>query len=182
MPLYPSKAMAMAAAVFLAGALLLLADGGKVSALSGRLVVAAALAVSLAGSALTVQRECLGHRTGYRDAAAAMAPALADLPPTASCFLAPEVPSFQFYLFKTGRYWSSPYEPRSDEELIALASADAARAFVTTDRPDLYGGLTPQAVVRWLETNTREVTGEVRARVGRPLPIRVFVKGPRGSS
>ncbi len=178
-PLYPSTAMAAAVAVFLAGAALLLADGGPFQAGSGRLAIAASLAVALAGSALTVKRECLGHRTGYREAAEAVAPALASVPPTRVCFLAPEVPAFQFYLFRTGRYWSSPYEPHSAAELIAMASRPDFRAFVTTDRPDLYGGLTPPEVVAWLESHTREVTGDIRRKAGRPVPIRVFVKEER---
>jgi 4-amino-4-deoxy-L-arabinose transferase-like glycosyltransferase len=176
-PLYPSTAMIGAVAVFLAGAAFLLAGGGPFQAGAGRLVVAASLSVALAGSALTVKRECLGHRTGYREAAAAISATLGPVLPTSACFLAPEVPAFQFYLFRTGRYWSSPYEPHSDAELIAMASQGDFRAFVTTDRPDLYGGLTPPAVVEWLASHTREVTDVVRRGVGGPLPIRVFVKG-----
>jgi len=175
-PLYPSSTMAGAVLLFLAGMAVLLAAGGSLQAVSGRLAVAAGLAVALAGSALTVKKECLGHRTGYREAAEALAPSLASIPATRVCFLAPEVPSFQFYLFRTGRYWSSPYEPHSAAELIALASRPDFRGFVTTDREDLYGGRTPAEVVRWLEAHTRELTGDVRRRVGRPVPIRVFVK------
>jgi 4-amino-4-deoxy-L-arabinose transferase-like glycosyltransferase len=182
-PLYPQATMAAAVGVFLVGAALLLADGGAFSAWSGRLAVAAGLAVSLAGSALTVQRECLGHRTGYREAAALVAPLLAAVPPTSACFLAPEVPSFQFYLFRTGKYWSSPYERHPASDLIAMAARDEFRAFVTVpaDRTDLYGGATPPEVVAWLEEHTREVTEAVRSAAGRPVPIRVFVK-PGGRS
>ncbi len=178
-PLYPSPAMAGAVALFLAGMVLLLAVGGRFQVGAGRLAVAASLAAVLAGSAMTVKKECLGHRTGYREAAAALAPTLASVPPTTACFLSPEVPSFQFYLFRTGRYWSSPYEPHSAAELIEVASRADFRGFVTTDREDLYGGRTPAEVVRWLEANTRELTEEVRRKAGRPLPIRVFAKDGR---
>ena len=181
-PLYPSTAMAGAVAVFLAGAAFLLAGGGPFTTGAGRLAIAASLAVALAGSALTVKRECLGHRTGYREAAAAVSSALGEVPPTAACFLAPEVPAFQFYLFRTGRYWASPYEPHSAADLIAMASSPAFRAFVTTERPDLYGGQTPPEVVTWLEAHTREVTDGVRRAAGRSLPIRVFVKLPGGAT
>jgi 4-amino-4-deoxy-L-arabinose transferase-like glycosyltransferase len=178
-PLFPSTALFGAAALVLVGsaALLALAAGLPRWAPAAGLLLALGATVAAAGaSALTVQRECLNHETGYREAAAVMAPALVGIHPTEACFLAPEVPSFQFYLFRTGRYWASPYEPHTSVELIEWAGTNQMRAFVTTDRTDLYAGLTPPDVVEWLAANTTEVTDQVRERAGHDVPIRVFVK------
>lgn len=178
-PLFPAAPLFGAATLTLAGsaALLAVASGlPRWAPASGLLLALGATGAAAAASAVTVQRECLDHRTGYREASAVMAPALAGVPPTRACFLSPEVPTFQFHLFRTGRYWASPYEHHTAGELIELAASDEIRAFVTTDRDDLYGGLTPPQVVDWLARNTREVTGEVHRRAGHDIPIRVFVK------
>ena len=178
-PLFPSRTMAAAVALTLAASALLLAFGGGGGASRRRLafptLVGAMTLAAVAGSALTVQRECLGHRTGYREAAAAVAPYLAERTPTDAAFLAPELRAFQFLLFRSGRYWATPYEARGVEEQLALAADPRFAAFVTTDRADLYGGATPPAVVDWLAAHQREITAEVERSAGRSLPIRVFV-------
>jgi len=178
-PLYPSAPMAAAVALFLAASALALALGARLARPAGVLLAGAAFAGALAGSALTVKRECLSHRTGYREAARLMAPALRGTPPTRASFLAPEVPAFQFYLFRTGRYWASPYEPHTAAELERMVQEEPFRAFVTTSREDLYGGRTPPEVVAWLEANAEELTADVRKAAGGPVPIRVFVKRSR---
>jgi 4-amino-4-deoxy-L-arabinose transferase-like glycosyltransferase len=177
-PLFPSLAFAAPAAAFVAGSAAVLWLASKRPTVAAGLLGAAALLAGAGGAAVTVKRECLAHRTGYREAARVLVPALAGIAPEATCFLSPEVPSMQFYLFRTGRYWASPYEPRPDEALLSMARDPAIRAFVTTARKDLYGGPTPPAVERWLEENTTEVTARVSADARCILPIRVFVKGP----
>lgn len=175
-PLFPSKAVAAGAVAFLAGMGGLFLVTGRAARLAGLAVLAGTAAASLAGSLLTVKRESLDHRTGYREAARVIMPVLEKVPPREACFLSPEVPSLQFYLFRTGRYWSSPYERQDVGTLLEWISRPQFRAFITTARAELYGGLTPPEAVEWLARNTREVTADVERAVGKPIPIRVFVK------
>lgn len=175
-PLFASAALAGAVGLFLAGGASALA---LARAQRGRLaygLVAATALAAVAGSALTVQRESLVHRTGYREAAALVAPLVAAREPRDPVFLAPEVPALQYYLFRTGRYWTTAYEPRDAAQLLALVEDPRLVAFVTTTRSDLYGGPTPVAVIDWLAAHTIERTAEIEAAAGRPLPIRLFVR------
>lgn len=175
-PLFPTPAFAAAAALFLAGGAVALALARSRNGFLAPVLVAGAALAAVAGSALTVQRECLAHRTGYREAARAVAPLLAGREPRDMAFLAPEVPALQYYLFRTGRYWTTPYEPRDTAKLLALVEDPRYAAFVTTTRGDLYGGPTPLPVIEWLVANTVERTAEIVAAAGRPLPIRLFVR------
>ncbi len=175
-PLFPSPVFDGVVMAYLVGMGILLVLRERSSRLARGLILTGAALATLGGTALTVHRECLSHRTGYREAARILRPALAKIAPQNPSFLAPEVPSFQYYLFRTGKYWSSPYEPHKPSDLLAMVQNPAFRAFVTTSRDDLYGGKTPAEAVEWLAKNTREVTAEVQRAAGRPVPIRVFVK------
>jgi hypothetical protein len=98
-------------------------------------------------------------------------------------FLAPEVPALQYYLFRTGRYWTTPYEPRDTAQLLALVEDPRLRRLRhhhprrSLRRPDaaagdrMAGGETP-----W--------SGPPRswAAAGRPLPIRLFVRPAPGEA
>ncbi len=175
-PLFPSPAMAAGVALFLAASAASLAFAGSRWSLGTLALVGAAGVAAVAGSAMTVQRECLGHRTGYREAARLVAPLLAGRDIREPAFLSPEVPALQYYLFRTGRYWSSAYEPRNAAELLTRVADPRFVAFLTTTRGDLYGGATPQEVIDWLAAHTAERTAEIVAAAGQPLPIRLFVR------
>ncbi len=179
-PLMPSDAVAAVAVVVLVGSAALLAPAPvrlrRWDRATGALLVAGTLATAAAVSAVTVARECLSHRTGYREAAAAIAPALADVDPTTPCFLAPEVPAFQFHLFRTGHYWRTPYLPAGPELLLERVAEPRWRAYVTTAQEDLYGGPTPPEVVEWAERNAVELTATVGTAAGHDIPIRVFIR------
>lgn len=177
-PLFESSILGVAVVLFLSVSAILLVMPERFAAVSVSGVILAAALAGLAGSALTVKRESLAHRTGYREAAALVAPLVAARDPREPVFLAPEVPALQFYLFRTGRYWTTPYEPRSETEILEWVESGEFVAFVTTDRADLYGGPTPPAIVKWLEANAAERTAELVRLAGRPLPIRLFVPAP----
>lgn len=181
-PLFPTAPLAAAAALFLAGSAFALGLARIRNGVLALALVAAVAFAAVAGSALTVQRECLSHRTGYREAARAAAPLLAGRQPRDTVFLAPEVPALQYYLFRTGRYWTTPYEPRDTAQLLAMVADPRVVVFVTTTRGDLYGGPTPQPVIDWLAAHTLERTAEIVAAAGRPLPIRLFVRASQGET
>lgn len=116
------------------------------------------------------------HDTGYRDVAAALAPVLAGAPPQQVSLIAPEAPSFAFHLFRRADYWDTPYRRWTPERHAALATDSMVRAFVVDTTQRFYGGWPDSAALAWLEGNTREITGEISARRGRPLELRVFVR------
>lgn len=175
-PLYGSATLAAGVALFLAASVAALSFATQRRGLWARMLVAASAVAAIAGSALAVQRECLAHRTGYREAARLVAPLVAGRDPREVVFFAPEVPALQYYLFRTGQYWTTAYEPRDTAQLLALVAEPRYVAFVTTTRGDLYGGPTPAAVIDWLAAHTLERTAEIVAAAGRPLPIRLFMR------
>lgn len=141
------------------------------------LAVALAACIVLAGGARVVQRLPLRyHATGYREAAAALAPLLRDVPPERRCFVAPEAPAWSYYWFRTGAYWGTPVTPWSPERRGEVEADTALRVFVVDSRRDLYGGWPDSATVRWLERSTREVTSAPALRSGKSVGIRIFVR------
>jgi hypothetical protein len=116
------------------------------------------------------------HDPGFREAALALAPVLRDVPPARGSYVAPETPAFAYYLFRTGRYWSTPLSPWSQRQLAAIAADSSLRAFVVDPAQRLYGGEADSAALAWLERDTREITGEIEQAAGRRLDLRVFVR------
>ncbi|HEY2955732.1 MAG TPA: glycosyltransferase family 39 protein [Candidatus Eisenbacteria bacterium] len=116
------------------------------------------------------------HDPGYREVAAALAPHVADAPIARTSYLAPEAPAFDYYLFRTGRYWGTPIAPWSPDRLAAIAADTSLRAFIVDPAQRLYGGWPDSATVAWLERDTREVTGAIERDAGRRIEVRVFVR------
>jgi 4-amino-4-deoxy-L-arabinose transferase-like glycosyltransferase len=146
----------------------------------------AAVALAVAASALGLAREAQRlpfryHAPGYRAVAEAVAPLLADVPPARTCFIGPEAPTLSFYLFRTGSYWGTPYLPWTDERRSEAEADTALRVFVVDPRQVLYGGWPDSSTVAWLESSTTEVTAAITERTGRPLALRVFLRGAADS-
>jgi len=136
------------------------------------------LALAVAGGAarIAVRLPQRYHDTGYRDVAAALAPGLADVPPQRVSLLAPEAPAFAFHLFRTARYWDTPYDPWTPDRAASLAADTSLRAFVVDPSQRFYGGGPDSTTLAWLVANTREITADIERRRGTPLPLRVFVR------
>lgn len=144
--------------------------------------VAVALLIGAASIGLcrTAQRLPLRyHDVGYRAVATAIAPILRDADPARPSFVAPEAPALAFYLFRAGRYWSTPYAPWSAAQRSAVAADPSLRVFIVDAKRELYGGWPDSTMLGWLERSTREVTPEIERAAGRSLAVRVFVRpGP----
>jgi len=145
-----------------------------------------AVALAVAASALGLAREAQRlprryHAPGYRAVAEAVAPLLADVPPARACFIGPEAPALSFYLFRTGSYWGTPYLPWTEERHREMEADTALRVFVVDPQQVFYGGWPDSTTVAWLESSTTEVTAAIAEHAGRPLALRVFVRGAAGS-
>lgn len=141
----------------LAIGLCLLAVGGGLARQSGRLPVRY-------------------HDPGYRVVAASLAPHLAAGHPSRPAFVAPEVPAFAYHLFRAGHYWGTPLQPWTPERRETIARDSTLKAFVVDPGRSAYGGWPDSATLGWLEAETREITGEIEARSGRRIAVRVFVR------
>lgn len=140
-----------------------------------------AVALAVAASALGLAREAQRlpfryHAPGYRAAAEAVAPLLADVPPARACFVGPEAPTLAFHLFRSGSYWGTPYLPWTSERRRELMADTALRVFVVDPQQIFYGGWPDSTTVAWLESSTTEITAAIAAQAGRPLALRVFVR------
>ena len=140
-----------------------------------------ALALAAIAALGGLARECRRlplryHDPGFREAAQALAPELRDAPPAHASYVAPETPAFAYYLFRSGRYWSTPLAPWSREQIAAIAADSSLRAFVVDPAQRFYGGAADSAALAWLERDTREITGEIERAAGRSLEVRVFVR------
>jgi hypothetical protein len=162
---------ALAAFTGLGGTWLMLAARHRTSPLAGRLargVLVVLLAWGGIEAARQIRHDLLTHRTGARQLADQIAPALAPVPPETPSFRATEPEGLEFRLFKTGLSW--------DGMTSAAAIEDEARAGLVrcwAYRPD--GDVPPAEVRSWLKAQTREMTADVNARAGRITGLRVFV-------
>jgi 4-amino-4-deoxy-L-arabinose transferase-like glycosyltransferase len=146
-------------------------------AVSRAAAVALTIALALPGLVREARRMPVPyHAPGYRGVAAAIAPRLAGEPAARVCFVAPEAPAFEYYLFRSGTYWSSPSEPWNAERRRRLQADTSLKVFVVDREQRYYGGTSDSAMTRWLESSTNEITAEAGARAGRPLALRVFVR------
>jgi mannosyltransferase len=139
--------------------------------------LALAAVAALGGLVREAQRLPLRyHDPGFREAAVALAPVLRDAPPAHASYVAPETPAFAYYLFRAGRYWSTPLAPWSAQQMATIAADTRLRAFVIDPKQRFYGGEADSAALAWLERDTREITGEIEHAAGRRLDVRVFVR------
>jgi hypothetical protein len=116
------------------------------------------------------------HDPGLRVVARAVAPWLADLPPGRVSVLSVDAPAMSYYLFRTARHWFLEEGDTPARRLVRIASDDSLRVFVIDRDAGLYGGAPDPALLAWLESATREITGEIEAGAGRRLGVRVFVR------
>jgi hypothetical protein len=144
---------------------------------------AVAVAATLAASAIVpgMVREAQRlpiryHAPGYRAVAAALAPRLSNVPADRACFVSPEAPALSFYLFRTGLYWGTPITPWTERRLQGVASDTSLKAFIVDPGQDFYGGWPDSSTLRWLESSTTEITGQVAEARGRAIALRVFVR------
>ena len=121
-------------------------------------------------SARRIRHDLLTHRTGARELAAQIAPAVAPLPPRAPAFRAPEPDAVSFQLFRTGVPWEGT-------ETAASLEAEAhgtvrCWAWRETEAPPAAPRAEAQA---WLVAHARDATADVNARAGRTTGLRVYV-------
>ena len=142
-------------------------------------VAALLVAIAVAGGAWrVVQRLPLRyHAPGYADVARALEPWLAGVPADSVSVLTPEAPAFEAYLFRRARYWDSAYDPWTAGRFARLRTGTVPAAFVTDEARRFYGGGPDPKVMGWLTAHTRELTGDIERQRGRPLGVRVFVRG-----
>ena len=136
----------------------------------------AVLAVGLGAARSAERLHAPYHTPGYQRVAAAMAPRLAGIPPDVPCFVAPETPTFDFHLFRTGLYWGTPNTPWTAERFRALRADQRLRVFVVDPSQTFYGGWPDSATLVWLERGTHEITSRLPAGPHGERPLRVFVR------
>ncbi len=110
------------------------------------------------------------HRTGARELAEQIAPALAPLAPATFAFRSPEPEALAFRLFRTGRSWSGV---ATSELLVGEAPRMKAWAYRAGEP---IGPYAPTKEIRsWLEANAVDISSDVAARAGRPTGLIVFL-------
>ena len=142
-----------------------------------RLAVTLGAAVAIAGLAREVQRLSPRHHDpGYRFVARALTLLLARAERSRPAFVAPEAPSFAYYLDRAGQYWATPYIPWSRERFDQIRADTALRAFVVDPAQSFYGGWPDSVALGWLETDAREITRDIETSAGRRIAVRVFTR------
>ncbi len=162
---------ALAAFTGLGGTWLMLAARRRTSPLAGRLargVLVVLLAWGGIEAARQIRHDLLTHRTGARQLADQIAPALAPLPPETPSFRATEPEGLEFRLFKTGLSWDGVTSAAAIEDEVR-----AGRVRCWAYRMD--GNVPPAEVRSWLKAHTRDMTADVNARAGRVTGLGVFV-------
>ena len=119
-------------------------------------------------AARQIRHDLLTHRTGARELADQIAPALAPVPPGTPAFRSDEPEGLEFRLFRTGLTWG---DVGSISAIAEEARAGRIRCWAYRESESV-----PSADVRdWLTAHTREMTADVNARAGRVTGLRVFV-------
>jgi 4-amino-4-deoxy-L-arabinose transferase-like glycosyltransferase len=132
--------------------------------------MAALLVLGGVESARRIRQDLLRHRTGARELAAQIAPAVAPLSPRDVAFRAPEPDAIEFRLFRTGLAWDGTETPASLEaDTRGTVQCWAWRA---GDVPPAAPSAEAKA---WLRAHARDVTADVNARAGRATGLAVFV-------
>ena len=132
--------------------------------------MAGLLAIGGIESARRIRHDLLTHRTGAREVAAQIEPAVAPLSPRAIAFRAPEPDAIAFHLFRTGLSWNGSETPASLEE----DEAAGVRCWAWRAREGPPEAPAPDAKA-WLVAHARDVTADVDARAGRTTGLSVFV-------
>jgi hypothetical protein len=162
---------ALAAFTGLGGTWLMLAARHRTSPHAGRLargVLVVLLAWGGIEAARQIRHDLLTHRTGARQLADQIAPALAPVPPETPSFRANEPEGLEFRLFKTGLSWDGMTSAAAIEDEVR-----AGRVRCWAYRTD--GNVPPFEVRSWLKAHTRDMTADVNARAGRVTGLGVFV-------
>jgi 4-amino-4-deoxy-L-arabinose transferase-like glycosyltransferase len=121
-------------------------------------------------SARRIRHDLLTHRTGAREVAVQIAPAVASLPPRAIAFRVPEPDAVAFHLFRTGAGWDGAETPASLE--AEARGTVRCWAWRESDAPPAAPS---DAAKAWLAAHARDATADVNARAGRVTGLAVFV-------
>jgi 4-amino-4-deoxy-L-arabinose transferase-like glycosyltransferase len=121
-------------------------------------------------AARRIRHDLLTHRTGARELAQQIAPAVAPLSPRTVAFRAPEADAIAFHLFRTGLAWSGDETPASLE--AEARNGLRCWAWRETDAAPVAPSMGARA---WLASNARDVSADVSARAGRATGLAVFV-------
>jgi 4-amino-4-deoxy-L-arabinose transferase-like glycosyltransferase len=136
--------------------------------------VAAVLALSIVRDVQRLPQPY--HTPGYRVLAQVLAPRVARASPATTSYIGPEAPSFMYYMFRTGTYWQTPALAWTPERLAQTQTDTRLKLFVVDTSQSFYGGWPDSAAVEWLEGHATEVTPQFQVALGRPSPLRAFVR------
>jgi 4-amino-4-deoxy-L-arabinose transferase-like glycosyltransferase len=162
---------ALAAFAGLGGTWLILWARHREWVFAGRVAVGVLVALLSWGGiegARQIRHDLLTHRTGARELADQIAPALAPVAPAVASFRTDEPEGLEFRLFRTGLSWQGVTTAAAIEE-----EARAARMRCWAHRAD--GIVPPEEVRAWLVAHARRITDDVNARAGRVTGLEVFV-------
>jgi hypothetical protein len=165
---------ALAAFTGLGGTWLMLAARERSSPVPGRAVKGVLVALLAWGgleAARQIRHDLLTHRTGARELADQLAPALAPLPPATPAFRSDEPEGLEFRLFRTGLSWDGV----TSAAAIASEAANGRPAVIKCWAYRTEAAVPPAEVRAWLKANAREITADVNARAGRTTGLRAFV-------
>jgi hypothetical protein len=121
-------------------------------------------------AARRIRHDLLTHRTGARELAAQIAPAVAPLPPRAVAFRAPEPDAIAFRLFRTGVAWDGTETPAA----LETEARGTLRCWAWRETEGAADAPSADAKA-WLIGHARNVTADVNARAGRTTGLAVFV-------
>jgi 4-amino-4-deoxy-L-arabinose transferase-like glycosyltransferase len=139
------------------------------------------LAAMLAADILTV-RVSLQHRTYYRELATCLRPLVTASAPQAVIFQAPEYPSLEFYLFRTGEYWRTYYFHESYGAFLNDLIQGKKAFYVVDPTGTLYGSKVSPAQLHALHVYATDETSQVERAMGRKIGLQIFLSsawGPR---
>lgn len=165
---------ALAAFTGLGGTWLMLAARERPSPVPGRIakgVVFALLAWGGIEAARQVRHDLLTHRTGARELADQLAPALAPVPPATPAFRSDEPEGLEFRLFRTGLSWEGANSVSAISSEAGEGRAGRIHCWAYREK----GAVPPADVRAWLTAHTREITADVDARADRTTGLRAFV-------
>ena len=124
-------------------------------------------------AARRIRHDLLTHRTGAREVAQQIAPAVAALSPRSLAFRAPEADAIAFRLFRSGLEWNGTETPASLE-----AEARGGLRCWAWRETDASPEAPSAEAKAWLTGHARNVTADVNARAGRTTGLAVFVPEP----
>ncbi len=175
-PVGAGSALAAIAASAVGAAILASGLPGRFGGRIATALLAALLAAAGIESMHWIRRDLLTHRTGAREVAEQIAPALAPLSPQELSFRSAEPDALAFRLFRTGRSFSGV---PSAEVLSREAEETRIRCWAYRDGAAPGAAAPPLDARAWLASSARDVTAEVDARAGRATGLRVFVPAGR---